>query len=71
MQKLILKINDMTCTSCALSIDMDLEELDGIFKSCTSYAKSVTEVEYDDAKIDHIKIIQTIKSTGYTATLNN
>lgn len=62
-----LKIEGMHCTSCSLNIDGALEELDGIFKSSTSYAKSETKVDYDPAKINQAKIIEAIKSTGYSA----
>lgn len=62
-----LKIDGMHCTSCSFSIDMDLEELEGVKKSQTLYAKQETEVEFDPNKISLEKIIETIKKTGYTA----
>lgn len=61
------KITGMHCSSCALTIDMDLEDLEGINKAQTSYAKSETEVEFDSEKLDDQKILETIKKTGYTA----
>lgn len=64
-----LKINGMHCTSCSLSIDMDLEDLEGINKAHTSYAKQETEVEFDSNKISIEKIIETIAKTGYTANV--
>lgn len=69
MKKLKLKINGMHCTSCCLNIDFDLEELDGIRKVQTSYAKQETEVEFDEEKIKPQKIIEQIKKTGYSASL--
>lgn len=63
------KILDMHCSSCALTIDMDLEDLDGIKEVKTSYAASVTEIEFDPQKVDDKKILETIKKSGYTATL--
>lgn len=70
MNKLKLKIEDMHCTSCALSIDMDLEDLEGVQKSSTSYAKAETEVVFDLEKVDENMIIETIKTTGYSAIVN-
>lgn len=67
MNKLKLKINGMHCTSCSLSIDMDLEDLEGINKAHTSYAKQETEVEFDPDKITLETIIETIAKTGYSA----
>ena len=63
------KIIDMHCTSCALTIDMDLEDLDGVTKAQTSYAKAECEVEFDSAKLELNILIETIKKSGYTAML--
>lgn len=65
----VFKINGMHCTSCALNIDMDLEETEGITESNTSYAKQKTEVTFDPEKISLDKIIEIIKKTGYEASL--
>ncbi len=67
MIKQKLKISGMHCTSCSLSIDMDLEGLEGVKKVKTSYAKQETEVEFDSNLVSLEKIIETIKKTGYTA----
>ena len=61
------KITGMHCSSCAMTIDMDLEDLAGINKAQTNYAKAETEVEYDMNKVNDQKIIDTIKQAGYTA----
>lgn len=62
-----LKIDGMHCTSCSLNIDGSLEDQEGIVEAKTSYAKSITHVTYDPAKISPQKIIQIIKDTGYQA----
>ncbi len=62
-----LKISGMHCSSCAMSIDMDLEELEGISESRTSYAKQETEVEFDQDILDIQKVIAAIEKTGYKA----
>ena len=67
MIKKKFKILDMHCSSCALTIDMDLEDLDGVKKSQTSYAKAETEVEFDPQKISENLILETIKKSGYEA----
>ena len=69
MQKKKFKIEGMHCTSCAINIDGELEEMDGIKSSSTSYAKQETEVEYDEEKIRDKKIIEAIKKAGYKASL--
>lgn len=61
------KITDMHCSSCALTIDMDLEDLEGVKSSKTSYAKAETEVEFDTEKLNENTLISTIKKSGYSA----
>lgn len=68
MIKQKLKIGGMHCTSCSMNIDMDLEELEGVKKAHTSYAKQETEVEFDPEKISIDKVMETIKKTGYTSS---
>ena len=63
------KIIDMHCSSCAITIDMDLEDLDGVKKAQTSYARAECEVEFDSAKLELNILIETIKKSGYTAML--
>lgn len=66
-KKLKLKISGMHCSSCAMNIDFELEDLDGVSFSKTSYAKQVTEMEFDQKKIREESIIKTIEKTGYQA----
>ena len=63
------KIDGMHCTSCAMTIDFDLEELKGVKTAKTSYAKQESEVEFDEEKIKMPQIIEKIKKTGYKASL--
>ncbi|MBI2086286.1 heavy-metal-associated domain-containing protein [Candidatus Daviesbacteria bacterium] len=62
-----LKIEGMHCSSCALNIDFDLEDLDGIKFAKTSYATQITEVEFETDKVSDQLIVGTIKKSGYTA----
>lgn len=68
MTKLKLQIDGMHCTSCAMNIDGELEDTDGVKSSSTNYAKQYTEVEFDEKKINEKKIIDIIKSVGYSAS---
>ncbi len=67
MKKLKLKVVDMHCISCAISIDFALEDI-GV-KSKTNYAKSETEVEFDEAKVSEKRLIEEIKKAGYQAAI--
>ena len=66
MTKKKFKIDGMHCSSCAMNIDFDLEDVDGIKSVKTNYARQECEVEFDEKKINDQRIIQTIKKTGYT-----
>lgn len=63
-----LKINGMHCGSCAMNIDGELEDM-GVKEAKTSYAKSETEVVFDEEKISPQSIIEVIKKLGYTAEI--
>lgn len=62
-------ITGMHCTSCALLIDSDLEDLDGVISSSTSYARAETIVEFDEVRVSHEQILNMIKKNGYDATI--
>lgn len=68
MIKKKFKITGMHCTSCSMTIDMDLEDLEGIKSARTSYVKQETEVEFDPDKVTEEVILQTVKHLGYTVT---
>ena len=57
----------MHCSSCAMTIDEALEELDGVARSKTSYRKQRTEVAFDDERTDVDGIARVIKRLGYDA----
>lgn len=66
-----LKIDGMHCSSCAINIDFDLEDLDGIELSKTNYAKQETEVEFDEDKITIKEILLQIEKSGYKPSIND
>ncbi len=65
--KVKLKISGMHCTSCAMNIDGELEDTEGVKESTTNYAKAQTEVKFDPGKITEKKVIEIIKKVGYAA----
>lgn len=64
-ESLTLQISGMHCTSCALNIDDEMEELLGVISSRTNYAKSQTVVEYDSQKVKVKDLEKVIKTLGY------
>lgn len=65
MIKQKLKIEGMHCASCAMNIDEELEELEGVQESKTSYRKQTTEVSFDESRTGLAQIDQAIRGLGY------
>lgn len=62
-----LQIRGMHCTSCAMNIDGELEDL-GVIRSRTHYSRSETVVEFADP-MTITRIQKTIKALGYESSL--
>lgn len=72
MSKIIkkkLRIDGMHCTSCAMSIDGDLEDTKGVKSAKTSYAKQECEVEFEEEVVKIEEILKVVDKTGYKAQL--
>lgn len=67
-KKIELNIEGMHCGSCALGIQMLLENTDGVINSSADYEAKSGKVEYDEEKVNLDKIIETIHELGYTAS---
>ena len=65
MKTVTLKIVGMHCTSCAMNIDFELEDINGIKEASTNYAKQQTIVTFDPTMVKLGKIIEVIKSLEY------
>lgn len=63
----MFKITGMHCTACAINIDGELEDTQGVKESNTNYAKTTTEVIFDSSKISTETIIAIIEKLGYKA----
>ncbi len=63
----VFRIEGMHCTSCAMNIDGELEETEGVKKAVTNYAKSITEVSFDPEKVTEQVIVTAIRKVGYEA----
>ncbi|EKE06060.1 MAG: hypothetical protein ACD_19C00092G0004 [uncultured bacterium] len=61
MKTVKLNIFGMHCTSCAMNIDGELEDTEGVKEAKTNYAKQVTEVTFEPDKVSVDQMISTIK----------
>lgn len=66
-QTIDLIIGGMHCGSCALGIQMLTSELDGVQSSFVDYEKKKGTITFDADKISKEKIVDQIKTLGYTA----
>ena len=62
------KIQGMHCTSCAMTIDWEIEDVEGVEEASTSYAKALTSVTYDPSRASDEAILAAIKRAGFEAT---
>jgi Cu+-exporting ATPase len=65
MKHLVLKISGMHCTSCALTIDLDLEEVPGVHRATTNYAKSETVIDYNPDLVTPAQLKDLVAKSGY------
>lgn len=65
LSQIKLKTGGMHCSSCAVNIDLTLEEMAGVHQCQTNFAQSVTTVDYDPAVIKTTTIKKAIENLGY------
>jgi len=65
METITLKLSGLHCTSCAVNIDLTLEDIPGVKKSDTNYAKSELKISFDPSKTDLQSIKKTVSNLGY------
>lgn len=65
MEKTKLKLSGLHCTSCAVNIDLTIEDIPGVKNSNTNYAKSESEVTFDPKQTSIKSIKNAIHNLGY------
>ena len=64
-KKITLKITGMTCASCAINNEKELQKTKGILNANVNYASKKATVEYVPDEITEDQIKQAIKENGY------
>lgn len=58
----------MTCVSCEVHVNNEVNKLKGIINSKTSYENGNAIIEFDETKTNEAEIEKAINSTGYKVT---
>ena len=66
MAKLLLRVLDMHCSNCAMTIEGLEDDLPGVTSVRASYHKGTVEVEYDERRLNEAGIRDAIARLGYT-----
>lgn len=61
------QIVGMHCSSCAINIDFELEDLEGVKEAKTHYAKQKSQVTFFPDRVTHEQMIAVITKLGYEA----
>jgi copper chaperone CopZ len=69
MHKISLKITDMHCVNCAMTLQSLEDDLPGVKQVDASYRSGKMVVEFDETKLSVERIIIAIRELGYTAEI--
>ena len=69
-QKVVLDIENMTCSLCVISVNQALRETDGVIKAKSSLKTRQTEVSVPEG-FSTDTLLRAVAKTGYTATVNH
>jgi len=62
-----LKTSGMHCGSCAMMIQMTLEDLPGVKAAKAEYATGMADVTYDSDVVDADALVAAVQAAGYGA----
>ncbi len=69
IEKLIFKIEGMSCAVCAQSLEKALKEQQGVVEARVNLAGEKASLEYDPARITPDELAEVIRRTGYTGRI--
>jgi copper chaperone CopZ len=60
------EVRGMHCVGCAMAVDGALEEVPGVKRAATNYARQIVDIDYDEARVTPQQLAQAVSATGYT-----
>lgn len=67
MIKKTFRVEDMSCSNCAMKLESLEDSLDGVKEINASYHKLTMVIEYDESRLSVDQIVDAVKRKGYTA----
>ena len=67
MIKKTFRVEDMSCSNCAMKLESLEDSLEGVKEINASYHKLTMVIEYDESKLTEEQIVAAVKKKGYTA----
>ncbi|MGS0973284.1 MAG: heavy metal translocating P-type ATPase [Candidatus Izemoplasmataceae bacterium] len=71
IEKVTLKVDNMTCSTCAFNIEKVLDSLEGIKTANVNFAVEKVTIEYDKSLLRLIDIQKSVSEIGYEVRLDN
>lgn len=68
-QKIMIPVEGMSCTNCALKIEEVLSEIEGVEEATVSYASGQAKVVYDPTRLKQQELVEKINQLGYRAAV--
>lgn len=65
-----LKVEGMTCASCAPTVKMVLKKLDGVLKADVNVKEEKAEVDYQEGKVTVDQMIKAVNDIGFKTSLS-
>lgn len=62
----VLRVPDMSCGHCELSVQEALDELDGVEKAKADHTKGEVELTYDAGRVTDEELQEAVEEAGYT-----
>lgn len=69
MNKITLKVTDMHCVNCVMTLQSLEDDLPGVKQVDASYRSGKMVVEFDETKLSVEQIITATRELGYTAEI--
>lgn len=65
-ERTTLRITGMSCSACAVKVERDLRNAEGVYEASVNFGNSIAAVSYDPAIIGKEKLVAVVKKSGYS-----